>query len=61
MAPFSPETRGNLGKALTDPVWFFITDWLAIFWPPKALPSSEQFGRNGQRIERHRDDRGPPF
>ena len=27
-----PQTWGIvLGKALTDPVWFFITDWFAIY------------------------------
>jgi ACS family hexuronate transporter-like MFS transporter len=33
-----PETWGIvLGKALTDPVWFFVTDWFAIFLVSKGF------------------------
>src|ERR1035441_9810507 len=30
-----------LGKALTDPVWFFITDWFAIYLVSKGFRSEE--------------------
>jgi ACS family hexuronate transporter-like MFS transporter len=34
-----PQTWGILiGKALTDPVWFFITDWFAIFLGTRGFP-----------------------
>jgi MFS transporter, ACS family, aldohexuronate transporter len=34
-----PETWGIvIGKALTDPTWFFITDWLAIFLVSRGFP-----------------------
>jgi ACS family hexuronate transporter-like MFS transporter len=34
-----PQTWGIvLGKALTDPTWFFITDWFAIFLVSRGFP-----------------------
>ena len=34
-----PQTWGILlGKAMTDPVWFFITDWFAIFLVTRGFP-----------------------
>ncbi len=35
-----PQTWGTIAsRALTDPIWFFITDWFAIFLVSKGLPS----------------------
>jgi ACS family hexuronate transporter-like MFS transporter len=37
-----PQTWGIIiGKALTDPVWFFITDWFAIFIVSRGFPLEE--------------------
>jgi ACS family hexuronate transporter-like MFS transporter len=37
-----PHTWGILiGKALTDPVWFFITDWFAIYLVSRGFPLSD--------------------
>jgi ACS family hexuronate transporter-like MFS transporter len=34
-----PQTWGLIfGKALTDPVWFFVTDWFAIYLVSKKIP-----------------------
>jgi MFS transporter, ACS family, hexuronate transporter len=34
-----PQTWGIvIGKALTDPVWFFITDWFAIYLATRGFP-----------------------
>jgi MFS transporter, ACS family, aldohexuronate transporter len=34
-----PQTWGIvIGKALTDPVWFFITDWFAIYLASRGFP-----------------------
>lgn len=30
-----------LGRALTDPVWFFITDWFAVYLVAKKIPLEE--------------------
>jgi ACS family hexuronate transporter-like MFS transporter len=30
-----------LGKALTDPVWFFVTDWFAVYLVSKKIPLEE--------------------
>jgi MFS transporter, ACS family, hexuronate transporter len=30
-----------IGKALTDPVWFFITDWFAVYLVAKRIPLEE--------------------
>ena len=37
-----PQTWGILiGKALTDPVWFFITDWFAIYLASRGFPLAD--------------------
>ncbi len=37
-----PQTWGViLGKSLTDPVWFFVTDWFAVYLVSKKIPMQE--------------------
>lgn len=37
-----PQTWGViLGKSLTDPIWFFVTDWFAIYLVSKKIPINE--------------------